>query len=754
MNQTLKNIIKQTGVSFQRMRDAQEEEYMLTYDSTLRVCVGFNHDREAVYYNSCSWSCDAVCYVVITENMTFMYSPQLKEVDTYETAFIMDRIEDFFEYMKRFKLKEYQRVSNYLCGLFCQLDSVILTKDDDLYLKALSSFWGENDARVGELAGDTFAMFRDGFFIGSNAIVPDLQLIRKFVAHQVLDVISAVFAANAEPVSTLQRLASMSYRGVASNFISDCVIRFLLQRNLKVQKGVDAVRITLPYLNGCSLPLQCVWLLREASFDGRIILTTHSPLDLPETYYTIVRNLMDDEKVEWEALHEVGIDADYPKDQDYIITMPPYRIYDRLLERTHERNRDEFLDFSVVEELPFYIMEQVEGALKENGSLQMIVPVASLNANEFKSLRDKISEKYDVVSVESMGTQVYSLGLGAMCFVRFRKHTEGVSPQTVEIRWCDKTAESLDHSIRECIKRRNGGMNDNPELTFYRYPYNSFTSADWSSAPYSVNSLKTSISSKIENPLVPVSNLFNIMSGVRSGFNKAFVIPFGFYVQLPPEERKFFAPSASRLNICNGQLMGEMYVFYPYGDGMECLSSERDFSNKLPFFYDYIVRYKNYLQSKSKDTKRRWWDLGYRKAWHNPGTPKLISPSYGEIGSFVYDNEGCYVVSGGYQWMAKKKSLMSDSISYAYLSILTSDVFWKLIEIYSEPVDTVTKQKSYKLSKNMVESIPIPDLSKPVYAEKVERLCEYGILISHGRMDEVRGALNQIVNDIYGYIPE
>ena len=72
MNQTLKNIIKQTGVSFQRMRDAQEEEYMLTYDSTLRVCVGFNHDRDDVYYNSCSWSCDAVCYVVFTENMTYM----------------------------------------------------------------------------------------------------------------------------------------------------------------------------------------------------------------------------------------------------------------------------------------------------------------------------------------------------------------------------------------------------------------------------------------------------------------------------------------------------------------------------------------------------------------------------------------------------------------------------------------------------------------------------------------------------------
>lgn len=754
MNQTLKNIIKQTGASFLQMRGTQEEEYLLTYDSTLRICVGFNHNRNAVYYNSCSWSCDAVSYVVFTENMSFMYSPLLKEADTYETAFIMDRIDDFFDYMKRFRLKEFQRVSNYLCEQFCQLDSAILTKDDELYLRALASFWGVNDARVDELAGDTFAKFRDGFFIGSNSIVPDLQLIRKFVAHQLLDVISAVFTAIVDPVPTLQRLASMSYRGVASSFISDYVIRFLLQRNLKVQRGLDIVRITLPYLNGCSLPLQCVRLLREAGFDGRIILTSHSPIDVPETYYTIVRNLMDDERVEWAASHGVGIDTDYLEDQDYIITLPPYRIYDRLIERAHERNHDEFLDFSVVEELPFYIMNQVVGALKDNGSLQMIVPVASLNAKEFKALRDTMSVKYDVVSVESMGTQVYSLGLGTMCYVRFKKHAERISPQTVEIRWCDKTIESLDSSIRECNKRRSGGMNDNPELTFYRYPYNSFTSVDWSPAPYSVNNLKATISSKVENPLVPVSNLFNILSGVRTGFNKAFVIPFCFYVQLPREERKYFILTASRGSISNGQLNDEMYVFYPYGDGVKSITSEREFCTKLPFYYDFIVRYKNYLQSKSKDTKRKWWDLGYRKAVHNPGTPKLISPSYGEIGAFVFDNEGCYVVSGGYQWMAKKKSLMSDSIFYAYLSILTSDVFWKLVEIYSEPIDIVTKQKCYKLSKNMVESIPVPDLSQPVYAEKVERLHEYGILISHGRVDEVRYALNQIVNDIYGYIPE
>lgn len=756
MNTTLKNIIKQTGTSIERMRDSQEDEYLLTYDNSLRICASFSHDKDAVYYNSCSWSCDAVCYVVFTDNLTYVYSPLLKEADAYETAFIMDGIVDFFGYVRRFRLKEYQRVPNYLCSQLCHLDSAILVKENDMYLRALALFWGARDGRIEGLVGDSVSMFREGFFIGGNNIIPDIQLIRKFVAHRLLDVVAAVFTTNDEPISTLEKLAISAFQGVASSFISDFVIRFLLQHSFKAQRAAGSLRITIPYLNGCSLPLQCVRLLREGGFEGRIYLTTYSTIGLPAGYYEIASGLMNDERVEWNALHDVGIDSnlEYPKDQDYIISIPPYRLYDKLMEYIHERKYDEFVEFGIAEELPFYIMAQVKDALNENGSLQLLMPEASLNISAFKTSRDKILNNYDLVSVEAMGSQVYSLGLGTMCFVRFKKHINGVVPQTVEIRWCEKSIDSLDLSIRECNIKHNGGMNRNPKLSFYRFPLASFPTDDWSPIPYSINNLKTSISSKAENSFVPVNNLFNVTSGVRSGFNQAFVIPIDQYEQFSPDERRYFTPSADRHSINNGQLTDEMFIFYPYTDGLEQIKSERDLSSKLPNYYNYIKKYKNYLLSRSKDTKRKWWDLGYHRIVHNPGTPKLVSHPYGNVGAFAYDRTGRFVVSAGYQWVAKRKSMMSDNIYYAYLSILTSDVFWKLVEMYSEPFDAVAKCIYYRLSKNAIESIPIPDLSHPTYYGIVEKLSEYGTLICHGGVEEVKCGLNKIVNEIYGYIPD
>ncbi|MCL5961707.1 MAG: hypothetical protein M1358_20740, partial [Chloroflexi bacterium] len=209
-----------------------------------------------------------------------------------------------------------------------------------------------------------------------------------------------------------------------------------------------------------------------------------------------------------------------------------------------------------------------------------------------------------------------------------------------------------------------------------------------------------------------VDKLFDVRQGTKTGRDKTFVISRADYSLLPPRERRFFRPAASSSTIQNGQLCNSEFVFYPYDDTGLLLHSEDELQRRLPTYYaNYLRPVRDILKSRPRVDPNQWWKLIWERNWQHGFASKLVSKSYGEVGSFAYDKQGDYVVVQGLGWIWKEESDDLDfhhsELPWAYLSLFNSRVFEALLACYCPRV----RGGQFDLSEKYVSMVYLPNLA-------------------------------------------
>ena len=298
--------------------------------------------------------------------------------------------------------------------------------------------------------------------------------------------------------------------------------------------------------------------------------------------------------------------------------------------------------------------------------------------------------------------------------------------------WADHRSSSSSGGLRHLRKSRLMSPSVYPIIgngfSIYENPNLGRNENSWAPRPYASWMLLNSL-----NHLPRVQELFEVKQGVRSGYNKAFLLQKAEWLNLPPDEREFFRPAVVNDSIQRGCLSDMAYIFYPYGSLR--IETEKELERSVKSYYrDILLPCKARLMSRAKIDQERWWELTWHRDWQAHRKAKLVSTSWGDSGSFAWDDSGNYVVCQGHAWLPRRGKVLSNGASLAYLAILNSRLFSDLLSATSNNVGG----GQWNLSTKFVDMIAIPDLmDRDIRSSPVATLCEIGEQIHGGKMDRV-----------------
>ena len=90
--------------------------------------------------------------------------------------------------------------------------------------------------------------------------------------------------------------------------------------------------------------------------------------------------------------------------------------------------------------------------------------------------------------------------------------------------------------------------------------------------------------------------------------------------------------------------------------------------------------------------------------WQYKNNPRIYSTRFGNSSSFSYSNNENYVIEEGNAFIPKKEFETSDY--YFYLACFSSNIFDRLLSIYSKPI-----MSGFDLGKIQIKNIPIPNIT-------------------------------------------
>ncbi len=293
------------------------------------------------------------------------------------------------------------------------------------------------------------------------------------------------------------------------------------------------------------------------------------------------------------------------------------------------------------------------------------------------------------------------------------------------------------HGRRDCI-------GDGYEVS--RRPYTILESKAWTPRPIRGMTLLDQWRS---SGMPTVTDVFDVRLGIRTGANRVFLLPQRELLACAAsrQEQGYFRPVADTIR--NGRVVGGNVLFYPYRNGQLMLTSEAALRRAVPWFYsNRLLPHRAALSQRKSLRDRQWWELSEpRSTWMDSKSPRLLSPSFGQSGSFAYDPEAQYAVVQGNAWFPRASSC-DQQLLLAYLALLNSYEFESLLDLLCPRVGG----GQYELYQARLNEVPVPDLSE-VAVELKRQLVEAGVRITRGLEFDPR-RLTEVVSRAYGVTPD
>jgi SAM-dependent methyltransferase len=382
--------------------------------------------------------------------------------------------------------------------------------------------------------------------------------------------------------------------------------------------------------------------------------------------------------------------------------------------------------------------------LPPGGVLGCVIPSPFLESNSGEKWRAALSKKGELSLMGRFeGYAFFHSAMVEPAFFVFRKHSASrLAIPRVKVILAEEGAEGK--ALRAARQEIDSPLSGEklPFEVFEADP-DSFTPATW--LPRSRRSAL--LIERLRTANMPcVEELFDVHQGIRTGNNRVFVLTHSELAQLPSSERRFFRPAASSSTIRNARLEESAFVFYPYNKVGGIFTTEDDLQKNVPTYYEQrLARAKESLESRPKIDPSKWWLLTWERQWQWEEKPKFVTASFGDAGSFAYDQVGEFVVLQGYGWLWKWDEAASSEVEpsagdefeaeptipfhegrlpWAYLAIFNSEAFETLLRHFCPRV----QGGQFNLATQFVKSIFLPDLSdeNSVSGDDVRELAELG----------------------------
>ena len=240
-------------------------------------------------------------------------------------------------------------------------------------------------------------------------------------------------------------------------------------------------------------------------------------------------------------------------------------------------------------------------------------------------------------------------------------------------------------------------------------------------------------------PGTTVADLFEVYQGVRSGANESFVLSRDEWLALPANERRWFRKTVTSKGISAGRVIEHVYLFYPYDGIRTALRTEAEVRDAVPaYFSRYLAPFKPGLMERARPGPGRWWLLGERRPRLSAEAPLIVSKYFAGPQGFALDVEGAGMLLQGFAWFPKPSLAQAlgrvagegvPAVAKAYLAILNSDTFTKLVEDAYPPM--LGGQRD--MSKRYMDPLPLPDLSGKHRGLAVTILAAYSEAVYLGR---------------------
>lgn len=389
----------------------------------------------------------------------------------------------------------------------------------------------------------------------------------------------------------------------------------------------------------------------------------------------------------------------------------------RVLDKTHAKRPDMASAF----------VRLAVDSLSLSAVIGAVLPASFLDGNSSAPLREFLLQSTTVELSARLGNQaVFSDVTVDPALLILKRHVRQPELDPTLLVWADHASGSSDHALRALRRHKVPEvplcLEDHSNFSIYSVPSLN-SNNDWAPRPYTSASLISAMSDSLV-----VGDRFSVQQGAITGLNAAFLLDDAAYRALPKTEQPYFRPAVVNETIRDGQIIPGMWVFYPYSDGIQMITSQTDLKKKLPvYFQSKLNPYKDALIKRARITESNWWRLSEHRSWQIARRPKIISTYFGLAGSFALDRVGDLVVVQGYGWQPKREGLTEQHL-VAIVATLNAPITNTLLAGVSNNLSG----GQWNLSKRFVERMPLIDVQR-LPESLIEPLSHIGEQMAKGK---------------------
>jgi adenine-specific DNA-methyltransferase len=710
------------------LKDVDEERFLMLNGGYGDFCLQTFDDTEHNILKQYSWSANTKNYLIVGDENIKIVNWLEDKPDVVSKSAVENNLSKFYKYLLSKSYKTPNDVVPFIIDIFKQLRNETIEKENpkeaiSLLFQLLISLKEDNLADLPPMFFDfdkaelpsSFEMYRSKLISGVKSIEPDLDLILRHTsgalfqeAHKEVlyfDLQRDLFGGVSSKLVTKNKTYS------SIHYTPPYLARTIVENALKaIDLSSATIKILDPSCGSSEFLIEILKQLKFLKYTGKITLVGFdSSVSAIETSNFLLHY---ENQTQWNGKIDLQIQhvddsllIDWGIDNDLILMNPPFVSWEQL---KNKRSRDLIKDVlgnkftkGKPNQASAFFFKATE-SLTESGVIGCVLPSSILTFDSYKKLRDDIREKFDLKLLAKLGNYVFEDALTDVSVFIGKKPQSLINPKVI---WTKNEKGIVPEALRELRKLQINNESAKIEAKYNIYTPSIFplSKGNWNITSYSNSLLSQGLNRFThEGILTYTSNLFKINQGAILGLQNVFTITEDQYKTLPKQERKYFRKALTTSSFNYGRIIINEYVWYPYDNNGLSIKTEDELLLQS-FGQDRLLQFKDSLSSR-KGIKN-WWELTRPRNWQFKFEPRLYSARFGSSKSFGFDKLGETVVLEGNAFIPKIK--FKDDYYFFYLAIFSSDIYERLLSIYSKPL-----LAGYDLGKIQIKDIPIPDVRK------------------------------------------
>lgn len=709
-------------------------------------------NNESDDYYSKSWSSNTKNFVVLENDTVKIFNWSKNIPENVSKKQVADNFEKFYNYILTKSYKSERDVVPFIIDIFRQLRNITLEKTNPVealnllfvLLTSLEEDYNNFDANkwnVNQIfIPPDFDFLTEKIRLGIDNIKPELDLIIRHSAGILFQEAQKevlffnpqreLFGGVSSKIETKNKLYSSIH--YTPPYLARTIVENAI-RQLDLEK--QRLKIFDPACGSSEFLIESLKQLKELNYQGNIEIrgwdssetaVNTSKFLLKYEQRTVWKNKLDFEI----ELVEDSLTQKWNNDNDLVLMNPPFVSWELL---SNKNSKDAVKDTLGINfsgkpnQASAFFYKSIQ-CLNKDGVIGCIIPSSLLTLDAYKKLR---IETYDLITIDlvgKLGNFVFEDALTDVSFFIGHKSKINNIPTILWTRNEKGIVQNALRDLRKMFYSNKFTVNEKDYSVFQPVTF-PIIKESWKSISFKENHLlKTIERFVLEKKLIRIEDIFNVQQGIRQGAKNIFKISESELHNLPNNEIEYFRPVIDNESIKNGKLFQKNFIWFPYNSNGITLKNEVELNEKVNVFYSRNLKpNENILKKRAGITE--WWGLTRPRNWQFVKKPKLVSTEFGKSDSFAFDKEGLYVVERGNAWIPKKS--FDELDYYFYLAIFSSNLFDKLLSIYSKQL---AGGNWYDLGKMYTSHIPIPnahslDVKK---SEGYIKLTEMGKELSSG----------------------